>query len=459
MAVAKRCRANVGTRGTPRPCGEPVAPGMLACCASHSRVLISVPRNPGIYYRGNSYVVRWKDRGVTHKQFFAKLDLAREFKGGLDSGKTTRRPLASQTVADYYPEWLDNYRGRTSRGLEESSRREYEISFRRHILPLPIARMRMRDVGARDVRDWLGELERRGCSPTTIRKAKAALAVMFASSVQDGELAANPTAGVRYVPSDKAKRAHPKRTRRKLTAGDVTTILRAMDERWQLFFLVLVQTGVRVSELLGLTWRNVHLGDDPHIFVAEQVYKGERKRVKTDASIAKVPLSTTMAAWLAELRPADGSPDAPVFASAAGTPLIYSNVYHRVLLPALRTSGIAVQVGMDERGREKWDYQGIAFHAFRKACGSLLLAQGRTLKQIQAWLRHSQLTTTLNAYIHETDEGLGTAEIWDGILGDGWGHRGATEHPEKDAINASASAAETSALQGKTRKVRSSREP
>jgi integrase len=447
MAASRRCKANVGARATPRPCGEPVAAGMLACCSRHSRVLIPVPKNPGIYYRGKSYVVRWKDRGVPHKQFFSKLDLAREFKGSLDSGKTTRRPLASDTVADYYYGWLDSYRGRTSRGLEESSRREYEISFRLHILPLPIARMRMRDVGARDVRDWLGQLERRGCSPTTIRKAKAALAVMFASALQDGDLAANPVAGVRYVPSDKAKRAHPTRKRRKLTAADVTMILGAMEERWQLFFLVLVQTGVRVSELLGLTWRNVHLGDDPHIFVVEQVYKGERKRVKTEASIAKVPLSSTMAAWLAELRPADASPDAPAFPSAAGTPLVYSNVYHRVLLPALRASGIAVKLDVDDRGRETWDYQGIAFHAFRKACGSLLLAQGRTLKQIQAWLRHSQLTTTLNAYIHETDDGLGSADVWDGILGNGWGHHGATEAPERAEIGDGAPVAEASDLQ------------
>jgi integrase len=391
---------------------------------------------PGIYRRhsgkcaGNGrckcgYVVRWKDRGQARKQFFATLDLAREFKGGLDSGKGTRRPLSSQTVGDYFPTWLDRFRGRTSRGLEESSRREYEISGRLHILPLRIARMRMRDVAAPDVRDWLAELERRGCSPPTIRKAKAALAVMFACAVEDGDLAANPAAGVRYVPSDKAKRQHPKRKRRKLTAADVTAILVAMDAHWQAFFLLLVQTGCRVGEILGLTWQHVDLGDDPHILIAEQVYKGQRKRLKTDASMAKVPLSATMASWLAELRPEDAAPDTPVFPSTTGTPLHYHNLYNRVLRPALRASGIAVET---EGG---WDYQGVAFHAFRKACGSLLLAQGKNLKQVQGWLRHSQLTTTLNVYIHETDDGLGGADAWDGILGGDWGHRGATERPEK----------------------------
>jgi integrase len=399
-------------------------------------------KHPGIYRRhangckGNGrcecpYVVRWKAAGVSHKQMFPTLDLAREFKGGLDSGKTARRPLSSQTVGDYFAEWLKHYRGRTSRGLEESTRREYDTSYRLHILPLPIARMRMRDVGARDVGKWLAALERRGCSPTTIRKAKAALAVMLACAVQDGDLAFNPASGVRYVPTEAAKRRHPTCERRELTAADVTQILGVMDERWRAFFMLLVQSGVRIGELLGLTWRHVHLGDDPHILIAEQFYKGERKRLKTDASEAKVPLSATMAAWLTELRPADIPGDAPVFPSMTGTPLSYSNMYNRVLRPALREGGIAVNVGTDEH--PEWDYQGVAFHAFRKACGSLLFAHGKTLKQVQGWLRHSQLTTTMNVYINQVDDGLGSADAWDDILGrDGsaWGHRGATERPE-----------------------------
>jgi integrase len=398
---------------------------------------------PGIFRRHTStckrdgrcrcqYVVRWKERGQARKQTFGRFDDARQFKASLDSGSTTRRPLSSICLGEYYEPWLKRYRGRTARGLEDSTRREYEISFRLHILPLPIAGLKMRDVGAPDVRDWLGELEDRGCSPTTIRKAKAALAVLLASAVEDGDLASNPAAGVRYVPSARAKRAHIKRTRRKLTAADVTAILAAMDERWQAFFVLLVQSGVRIGELLGLTWRHVHLGDDPHIDVAEQFYRGQRKQLKTDASTGKVPLSPTLAAWLADLRPVDAAPDSPVFPSMTGTPLTYSNMYNRVLRPALRDAGIARNVGTEDA--PEWDYQGVAFHAFRKACGSLLFARGKTLKQVQGWLRHSQLTTTMNIYIDQVDDGLGGADVWDEILdGATWGHRGATGPPEAAA--------------------------
>jgi integrase len=398
---------------------------------------------PGIYRRHSGgcrrdgrcrcqYIVRWKERGRTRKQTFPKFDQAKQFKASLDSGTTTRRPRSSISLGEYYEPWLKRYRGRTARGLEDSSRREYEISFRLHVLPLTISGLKMRDVGAPDVRDWLAELEDRECSPTTIRKAKAALSVLLASAVEDGDLGSNPATGVRYVPSASAKRQHPKQTRRKLTAADVTAILAAMDDRWQAFFVLLVQSGVRIGELLGLTWRHVHLGDDAHIEVTEQIYRGERKQLKTDASAGKVPLSPTLPAWLADLRSADAGLDSPVFPSTVGTPLNYWNMYTRVLRPALRDAGIAKNVGTD--AEPDWDYQGVAFHAFRKACGSLLFARGKTLKQVQGWLRHSQLTTTMNIYIDQVDDGLGTADIWDEILdGAAWGHRGATEPQEAPA--------------------------
>ncbi len=97
-------------------------------------------------------------------------------------------------------------------------------------------------------------------------------------------------------------------------------------------------------------------------------------------------------------------------------------------------------------GEGEWDYQGVAFHAFRKACGSLLFAHGKTLKQVQGWLRHSQLTTTMNVYINQVDDGLGAADVWDDILpGNGatWGHPGATHCPETVANQAPVEAPET----------------
>lgn len=100
-----------------------------------------------------------------------------------------------------------------------------------------------------------------------------------------------------------------------------------------------------------------------------------------------------------------------------------------MLRPALVDAGIAVKIGETAKGKPIYDFQGVAFHAFRKACGSLLLHHGKTLKQVQGWLRHSQLTTTLNTYIDQVDDGLGGGEVWEQAMPDLEGIRG-RQHPQ-----------------------------
>lgn len=385
-----------------------------------------------------SYVIVWRHRGRQHTETYRTFVEASEAQGGRKVGET--QPSSRKTVRAYYQDWIDSYRGRTRRGLEDTTRREYRTSFERHVLP-QIGGLRLGDLSAKGIREWMEGLESAGRSPNTIRKARVALSAMLASAVEDDDLTANPTIGVRYIPSAAAQQRHRRPKRRELNAGDVGMILAAMSERWRVFFAMLTQTGVRIGELLGLTWGNVDLGDEPSIQVAEQIYEGKRKRLKTEASQGRVPLSHSMARELQRLRPEGVADDAPVFASESGAPLRYHNVLRGVLRPALRDSGMAIPLERDEDGKvTKWDYQGIAFHAFRKACGSILFASGKNPKQVQGWLRHSRLTTTMDIYVHDVDDGLGDAGIWDEV---DWVNTGSTEGLQTPANPDRAESAET----------------
>src|SRR5690348_9115627 len=97
MATKKTCRANVGTRETPRLCGQPLADGMLAACREHRTTMIAVPKAAGIYYRGNRYVVVTRHRRRQHKTFHPTLELAREAKadrtGSAKPAPQTKRPF------------------------------------------------------------------------------------------------------------------------------------------------------------------------------------------------------------------------------------------------------------------------------------------------------------------------------------------------------------------------------
>lgn len=94
---------------------------------------------------------------------------------------------------------------------------------------------------------------------------------------------------------------------------------------------------------------------------------------------------------------------------------------------------------MRRRGKEAeepvWDYQRVGFHRFRHACATLLHGMSKRPAQAQAWLRPAQLTTTMNTYAHLDDEGMGSAEALDEVLGAGtaWDLAAEDEAAEQEA--------------------------
>src|SRR6266566_1040839 len=99
-----------------------------------------------------------------------------------------------------------------------------------------------------------------------------------------------------------------------LDPGEIKALLAAPDRstwlgrRDHALLVVMIQTGVRVSELTGLRVRDVHLGTGAHIRVTG---KGRKKRATTltGETVAIVR------AWLKERR---GQPDEPLFPTRQG---------------------------------------------------------------------------------------------------------------------------------------------
>ncbi|MFT3865862.1 MAG: hypothetical protein QM729_16475 [Solirubrobacterales bacterium] len=54
--------------------------------------------------------------------------------------------------------------------------------------------------------------------------------------------------------------------------------LAAVGEDWELFFLFLTQTGLRISEAFGVNWEHLDLGREPRLLIREQLYEGKRQR-------------------------------------------------------------------------------------------------------------------------------------------------------------------------------------
>ena len=213
----------------------------------------------------------WRHRGTQHKEFFRTLAEAREAKGRRQAGD--RRPRSRVNFEEYFEQWIDSYAGRTQRGFSETTRPEYRRPIEQHALPR-WRRWTLDAVEPADVRELFLGLRADGATTSAIRKLRVALS----ATVRDrgrGQRARHQPGARRTDPPGRARRgssghategADPRRAH-----GAVRANCRA---DWRLFFELLVHSGLRISEAIGLTWAHVELGERPRLLVTRAVLPG-----------------------------------------------------------------------------------------------------------------------------------------------------------------------------------------
>lgn len=374
-------------------------------------------RHPGIYKRGERYVVVWRHRGKQHKSFHRTLAEAREAKGQRQAGDS--KPATRATLEDYARAWIDGYQGRTSRGFTEQARGDYRRSLEVYVFPF-FAGWRMADVEPPDARRFVRSLEEKGLAPASVKKNLRPLSAMFATAMEDGELRANPFAGLRV--NGRRGESEEEAEAKALTADQLARLLAAAPERWRLVFHLLAKSGLRISEALGLEWSDVVFGARPMLKVRRQYYRGDLRRLKTRNGRRDVPLSGDLARALWAARPARA--EGAVFTAGTGARLMDRNV-RRAFDQAAKDAGV------------EW----ATLHTLRHTCASMLIDSGKNIAQVARWLGHSNPAFTLSTYVHLMDAGLGDADCLDAAVGNAW----ATQHPETPAPQTSGAAAEYAA--------------
>jgi len=123
--------------------------------------------------------------------------------------------------------------------------------------------------------------------------------------------------------------------------NQVLQALEALSLRERLILYLAILLGMRPGEILALQRRHV-AADGTKIEVEQRVYAGKIDDPKTRPSqrTVAVPPETAalVVAWLRDA--VEGTPEAYVFASEAGTPLWTGNIMRRIIRPALRKVGL-----------------------------------------------------------------------------------------------------------------------
>ena len=170
-----------------------------------------------------------------------------------------------------------------------------------------------------------------------------------------------------------------------LTEDEVDALLEACDKRrWSgrrdhAIFALTIQTGLRISELVGLTCEDVTLGRGAHVHT---LGKGRKER--------RTPLvPSTTAVLQAWLRERAGAPSEPLFPTSTGRRLSRDAVERR----------LAHHVALAETNCPSIKTKRVTMHTLRHTAAMRLLLAGNDITVIALWLGHEQLTTT-NIYVH-----------------------------------------------------------
>ena len=238
------------------------------------------------------------------------------------------------------------------------------------------------DLDAPLIGDFLDHLEReRGNTARTRNARLAAVHSLFRYAALRHPEHAELIARVLAIPPKR----HSKALVTYLTEAELAALLTAPDRttwagrRDHALILLAAQTGLRISELTGLTIGDVHLGPGPHVSCTG---KGRKQRI-TPLTTGTVAVLRT---WLAER---GGQPGQPLFPARSGGRLSRDAVERRL---AKHTAAAAARC-------PSLKAKTVTAHTLRHTAAMRLLHAGTDTSVIALWLGHEQAETT-QIYLH-----------------------------------------------------------
>ena len=235
-----------------------------------------------------------------------------------------------------------------------------------------------------DLLEYLSSNVSKGARPRTTARLLSSLRRFYGYLVREEKIKTDPTA---LIDSPKLGRPLPKslseeQVEKLLESPDVTKPLGLRDRA---MLETLYATGLRVSELVGLTLSQVSLTQG----VVRVIGKGDKERL--------VPMGEEAISWisryLAEGRPKlvrSRSTDA-LFATARGGPMTRQAFWHNL---KVHTRMAGIQTALSP-------------HTLRHAFATHLLNHGADLRVVQMLLGHADLSTT-QIYTHVAQARLKT---------------------------------------------------
>ena len=267
----------------------------------------------------------------------------------------------------------------------ENTRNSYQNNLDNRIYPA-LGSFKMTEVTPAQITALLVSIQAEGKAHGTVVKVYSILLSLFKMAYMGDMIERNPMDKVDC----------PKTPRKKVdafTEEQARSFFGYLDEcpmDFRCMLNLLITTGMRRGELMGLQWGDIDFDDYVISVNRNVIYTPDSGIVvstpKTECSVRQIPVMPSVAAVLMEYRngaedwkkndflfPKDGNP------SLARDP---NSITRRV-----------------KRFMKLHDLPDMSPHDLRHSCATLLLSNGADIKSVQEILGHSNASTTLNFYV------------------------------------------------------------
>lgn len=298
------------------------------------------------------------------------------------------------------------------RRLEKSSKKRDASHWKVHVAPR-WAGTQVKGVLKPTIQEWVDDMEADGVGPNTIVGALKVLKAVLEHAVDTRRIRANPARGVKppVIPAHRDRVLEP---------DEEDILLERLDELFKgrpdarLFVETMLETGGRWEEVAAIPPENVSRRRKRITLLPVMERDGTVRaypksgRPGMVAAPRDVPVSNELIRGLEEIM--DGAPPgAPIFRTAGGGYVTYSNWLHRIWYPALRVpivDGAGKRTRGDD-GKPLWepllDLPLPTPHDLRHTYGSRLADGGVEVHDIMALMGHEDMRSA-QRYIHSGEK-------------------------------------------------------